>query len=57
MLTINPHSAKSSEQKTKKSQKSGDFRGKRQEMKESLSLQEGNGDQKIKVLQSSTLKT
>jgi hypothetical protein len=31
MLTINPLSAKSREQKTKKSQKSGEYRGKVQE--------------------------
>jgi hypothetical protein len=31
MLTINPLSAKSSEQKIKKSQKSGEYRGKAQE--------------------------
>jgi hypothetical protein len=31
MLTINPLSAKSSEQKIKKSQKSGEYRGKVQE--------------------------
>jgi hypothetical protein len=48
MLTINPLSAKSREQKTKKSQKSGEYRGKVRESIRKMPNGDGNNtDKKI----------